>query len=135
MKLKIIRKKSANDATIGSLYIDDVFECYTCEDIIRPPSVKVNGKTAIPPGIYEVVITMSNRFKKLMPLLLRVPGFEGIRIHPGNTSADTEGCILVGQAATINTVKSSVLAYVPLLIKIQNALKAKQRVFIEIINP
>lgn len=135
MKLKLIRKPSANEATIGSLYIDDVFECFTCEDVIRLPGVKVNGKTAIPPGTYEIVITMSNRFKKLMPLLLHVPGFEGIRIHPGNTSADTEGCILPGKQATVNSVQQSVVAYVALMVKIQNALKLKQKVTIEIINP
>jgi len=57
---------------------------------------KVYANTAIPTGIYGVIITMSARFKKLLPLLLNVDGFSGIRIHAGNTSADTEGCILVG---------------------------------------
>ena len=58
--------------------------------------VKVQDETAIPSGRYEVILNMSNRFKKYMPLLLNVPNFSGIRIHAGNTKEHTEGCILVG---------------------------------------
>jgi hypothetical protein len=57
---------------------------------------KVKGDTCIDNGTYEVVVTMSNRFKKELPLLLNVPCFEGVRIHAGNTSADSQGCILIG---------------------------------------
>ena len=80
---------------IGDLYIEDDFFCFTLEDELRDRSVKVYGKTCIKADRYEVVLTVSNRFKRLMPLLLNVPMFEGIRIHGGNTSVDTLGCILV----------------------------------------
>jgi hypothetical protein len=95
MKLKLLREKSSDDTTIGKLYIENEFFCYTLEDKVRDK--KVYGETAIPIGTYKVVITWSPRFKRQLPLLVDVPGFDGIRIHPGNTHKDTEGCILVGE--------------------------------------
>ena len=89
MKLKLIRQFGTEGFTEGKLYIDDVFECYTVEDEDRhleAGGTKVYGRTAIPKGSYEVVLSMSNRFKKLLPEILNVPGFAGIRIHTGNTA-------------------------------------------------
>jgi hypothetical protein len=99
MKITLVRGKEMGNATPGMLYLDSKLFCYTLEDVSRP--VKVYGKTAIPKGKYVVKLTMSNRFKKVMPLLLGVPNFEGIRIHAGNTSEDTEGCILVGTQSSV----------------------------------
>ena len=97
MKLLLRRTYKAKTYTIGRLYIDDVYFCDTLEDVIRPDGVKVYGETAMPDGKYKVIINMSNRFKCLMPLLIDVPMFEGIRIHSGNTDKYTHGCILVGR--------------------------------------
>ena len=100
MKLKLVRKLLNEHFTIGELYIDDKFECFTMEDKDRQleaGGIKIPAYTAVPLGTYRVIVNMSNRFRKLMPLLISVPGFEGVRIHPGNTAKDTEGCILVGQ--------------------------------------
>lgn len=121
MELLLQRNPSANGCTIGTLSIDGVTECYTLEDVVRPDGEKVYGQTAIPAGRYHVTITMSNRFKILLPLLENVPNFEGVRIHPGNTAADTEGCILVGQTRTSNSIGSSRAAFAALFEKMQNA--------------
>lgn len=102
MNIEVRRFYYGEKHTIGKLFVDGGYLCYTLEDKMRQEpnkavsDWKVYAQTAIPTGIYRLVITMSNRFKKPLPLLLNVEGFEGIRIHAGNTSADTEGCILVG---------------------------------------
>lgn len=80
---------------IGDLHLDGNFFCHTLEDEIRPDGEKVYGKTAIPAGRYKVVLTKSIRFNRVMPLLLDVPMFTGIRLHGGNTSEDSKGCPLV----------------------------------------
>jgi hypothetical protein len=94
VELRLTRKEFTDRSTIGELHVNGVFECFTLEDTVRP--VKIKGETAIPEGRYEVVVNFSERFQRPLPLLLNVPNFEGVRIHPGNTDKDTEGCILVG---------------------------------------
>ena len=102
MKIEITRKHFLPTCTIGELSVDGEMLCMTIEDKVRqiagePVSAwKIAGVTAIPVGTYPVQITMSNRFKKPLPLLVGVEGFDGVRIHTGNTSEDTEGCIIVG---------------------------------------
>lgn len=91
--------------TIGKLSIDGHYFCDTLEDSVRPAGVKIPGRTAIPAGKYQIEITESIRFNRLMPIIKDVPGFSGVRIHSGNTAEDTEGCILVG----FNRVKGKVL--------------------------
>lgn len=92
--LRLERRIFTDDVTIGELYVNDEFVCYTLEDAVR--DVKVYGKTAIPKGTYKVIYNMSNRFKRRMPLLLNVPNYQGVRIHAGNTHLDTDGCIILG---------------------------------------
>lgn len=129
MKIKLKRLHRTSNSTIGELSIDNKFECYTIEDIER--DTKVHGKTAIPKGTYEIVMTMSNRFKVLLPLLLKVPNFEGVRIHAGNTAKDTEGCIILGQTRAIDFVGSSKKAMENFIPKLKEGLK-KGKVFITI---
>lgn len=95
MKLKLDRTEVVKECTIGKLNLDGEFFCYTLEDLER--EIKICGQTAIPRGSYKIVIDYSTRFKMELPRLLEVPGFEGVRIHPGNNATNTEGCILVGQ--------------------------------------
>lgn len=131
MEMKLVRKELTNNSTIGELSVNGKFECFTLEDRVRP--VKIKGETAIPLGAYEVVVTFSNRFKKPLPLFLNVPGFEGVRIHPGNTKKDTEGCILVGQTKSKDMVGKSRAAFDILFAKIKAAAQ-KEKIFIEIVN-
>lgn len=95
MKLLLDRSHYEKDATVGELWVDGEWECNTLEDEVRQ-GPKVPGHTAIPTGRYDILITWSPRFKRRLPLLINVPGFDGIRIHPGNTSEQTDGCLLVG---------------------------------------
>lgn len=119
MKLLLQREPSTKQSTPGKLFIDGAFECYTLEDIVRARGVKVYGQTAIPAGTYQVVLTMSPRFKRVLPLLLNVPGFEGIRIHPGNKAEDTDGCILVGDAPAPDWLGQSRVAFDRLFAKLR----------------
>lgn len=121
MELLLQRMWETNDSTIGELYIDGVFECYVLEDVVRAPGVKVDNATAIPAGTYKVVIDMSTRFGRLMPHILDVPMFEGIRIHSGNVSADTEGCLLVGKVKGQDDVEQSKVAFEAFFPKLQAA--------------
>lgn len=99
MKLELKRRFFEDVCTIGELYVDGVFEAYSLEDIVRPNGApKIYGETAIPCGTYRLVLTKSVKFGRVLPLLVGVPGFRGIRIHAGNTAIDTKGCILVGRA-------------------------------------
>ena len=104
MKIKIIRTFKGSEYTIGKLYIEDSYFCDTLEDVVRN-GVKIYGKTAIPAGKYKVKKTKSPRFNKILPEILNVPNFAGVRIHAGNTAKDTEGCILLG----LNKVKGQVI--------------------------
>jgi hypothetical protein len=111
MILRLVRTDFTDKETIGEMYVDDVFECFTLEDVFRDLGVKVAGETAIPYGVYDISITYSPRFGRYLPLLLSVPNFSGVRIHAGNTHKDTEGCILVGTTKGKNSIQNSRIAF------------------------
>ena len=119
-KLVLIRKWFTETSTIGELYVNDAFFCYTLEDVARATGVKIKGNTCIPEGEYELRLTRSERFNRVMPLIFNrddlsvqdIGGakWTGIRIHAGNTIEDTDGCLLLGKQKGINKVIDSVKA-------------------------
>lgn len=152
MNLKLIRKYKKPDYTIGKLYINGQYFCDTLEDTDRGLtsamstdkilSIKRPGKTAIPSGTYEVYMKMqSYRFalsksysfcKGYLPRLRRVPGYEGILIHIGNTAADTEGCILVGKNKAVGKVLESTVTFRSLYEILHRADAKGEKITIEI---
>jgi hypothetical protein len=144
MELQLKREIFTDISTIGTLTIDGKFECYILEDKDRGINntltleqilrVKVYGKTAIPYGRYEVDWTMSARFKKMMPILLNVIGWSGIRIHSGNSELDSLGCLLCGTRKLSNRITESTIATNKLYAKIESAKKQGQRIFITIVK-
>ena len=136
MELTLNRIFLGSSATIGELLINDKHLCDTLEDRVRPEGEKVYGKTAIPEGTYEVKLTHSPRFKKILPEILNVPNFSGIRIHTGNSSKDTEGCILVGtwDGEKEDWIGDSRIAFNELMSLLQKAADNKEKITITINN-
>ena len=124
MKLVLIRHARRADYTIGRLEDENGMKiCDTLEPTWRNykgGEMKIPKKSAIPEGSYRMVVTKSRRFQKYLPLLVGVPGFEGVRIHSGNTSRDTEGCILVGQNIQVGKVLWSRITLEKLMKLIEN---------------
>lgn len=141
MELKLVRKTFLQDRTIGDIYIDGNLFCQILEDTDRGldssmsleeiRKIKVFGKTAIPTGKYPVVLSYSNRFQTVLPEVLYVPGYRGIRIHPGNRPEDTEGCLLPGLVNTKNEVEKSRIHFNYLLRELKKVNK-KTKITIEI---
>lgn len=133
------RKIAVAGATLGILFAGVGSQYATVEDPVRVLSSctsttcvgKINGKTAIPAGTYEIRDTYSPRFKKNMLEVMNVPGFQGIRIHSGNTADDTEGCLILGMRATQNGVAESRVAMQKFNLEARAALK-KGKLFIRI---
>ena len=143
MKLKVERRWPRDRYTIGVLFIDGDRFCETLEDTVRTGK-KIKGETAIPAGTYRVRMdTVSPRFKNrawadpyggIVPRLEAVPGFEGVLIHPGNTAADTDGCILVGNNREKGKVLDSQLRYRQLMDDyLMPATRAGEDITIEIV--
>jgi hypothetical protein len=103
-KAIIIRDIFTLKASAGQLSLED-FKCYTLEDVSRGENVKIRKETCLPPGLFKIILTWSNRFQRIMPVIIterngyeaRRKGisFLGARLHGGNTHKHTEGCPLV----------------------------------------
>ena len=146
MRLLVTRNWKKEGYTIGRLFLNDQFFCNTLEDKVRElgrdGSGKIKGMTAIPAGIYEVTMdVVSPKYKSRsqyqfcggrVPRLLNVPYFEGILIHIGNTAADTEGCILVGENKQKGKVINSTATFKRLWYALEDARKRGEKIEIEI---
>lgn len=142
MRLELTRFDFTEARTIGHLAILDApealdsqptFTCFTLEDPVRAPGVKIAGATAIPVGRYRVRLTRSARFQRVLPLLDDVPGFTGIRLHAGNTAADTAGCILVGLRREADAILDSRAALDALLPHLE-AVAAPEEIWIDVVD-
>ena len=117
MELKLKRIAPKKEYTIGRLYIDGKYFCDTLEDVDRGldqkmpleqiKKIKVMHQTAIPTGVYKVRLSMSPRFKRILPEILAVPGFSGIRIHNGKDQNSSSGCLIVGKNTIVGQVTNS----------------------------
>lgn len=141
-KFELIRKYFTEYSTIGELFLDGKFICFVLEDkdrmledtwdLERIKTNKVYGRTAIPAGEYRIEWTYSNRFAKDMPILLRVKGYEGVRIHAGNTPEHTLGCLIPGMKMSTDNVSESKIATQKLYNIIKIAIDSKEQISINI---
>lgn len=155
MELRLERTYKGPQYTIGHLYINNEFFCDTIEDVDRGITQdmpftntknntgywtdkdgnkiqKVYGETAIPTGVYEITLTYSSKFKKILPILLKVNGFDGVRIHSGNTQKDSLGCIIVGENKAKGQVLNSRNTMNRLMPLLEKAIENKETIKISI---
>lgn len=120
MKLKVIREVKTEVSTIGSLFINGEFFCYTLEDkdrglkqsdsLLFINTKKIFGLTAIPSGFYKLIVNQSSKFKRMLPRILDIKGFDGVLMHRGNSADHSLGCILVGYKKGENSIFESTKA-------------------------
>lgn len=130
MKLTLRRLYRKPEYSIGKLYIDGVYFCDVVEDTDRGlysymnigeiSKIKVKHETAIPYGIYKIRLSMSPKYKKILPEIMNVPGFSGVRIHSGNWASDSSGCLIVGKNTVKGGVTSSRVTMKALMKKLQS---------------
>lgn len=130
MIVEVKRIFKSSDYTIGKMFIDGECVAHTLEDAERPE--KIPDVTAIPQGEYQVIINYSQRFKRQMPLLVNVPNFEGVRIHAGNTAANTSGCILVGRNTEKGRLTQSRESFDVVFAALSEAYQAGEKILIRI---
>ena len=129
MKIKLIREVFTDKSTIGSLYLNDVFFCYTLEDkdrgldqsqsVFTIQAKKLFGITAIPYGKYPLIVNKSPKFGRLLPRLQGIKGFDGVLIHRGNSAEHSHGCILVGYKKGTDCIMESTKAEADLITILQ----------------
>jgi len=148
MKLKLVRYSDNGNSTLGLLFIDGKFFCYTLEDEFR--EVKVKGETRIHSGTYQLGINnnltpLTEKYRRRYNWfenhiqIMNVPGFNSVYIHIGNTEENTDACILVGNSPNNNQIEKGFLGYSgpafeKLYFNIFPLLKGGEEITIEIVD-
>ena len=135
MEITVKRINKTNDYTIGQMFIDDEYFCDTLEDTVRDltnTKDKIYGRTAIPAGTYPVILDYSGHFQKLLPHILDIPFFSGVRIHSGNDVEDTNGCILVGSYHHAGYITESRATMEKLMKKLRETIDKGDRITLSI---
>lgn len=142
MEIRVKRIARKDGYTIGQMSLNNEYFCDTLEDTDRGLkdtmqvneilAKKVKAQTAIPTGKYDVILTFSPKFKRVLPLLLNVKCYEGVRIHAGNSAEDTEGCLLVGENKAKGQVLNSRATFERLMAILLECEKRKEKVTITI---
>ena len=140
MNFLLRRRYLGPEYTIDSLSVDGIYLCDMIEDKVRDydkdgdlDEEKVFGETAIPYGIYEMDLTMSPKFKRLLPIIMNVPHFTGIRIHRGNSAKDSHGCLLPGENKAKGKVLRSTKYEMLIVEKMLEAIRNNETIAIEVI--
>lgn len=132
MDILVTTIMKTNTFTLGELEVNNKYLCDTLEDRMRPDNQKVMHETAIPRGTYNVVLSYSPRFKQILPEIQNVPNFTGIRIHKGNNTKDTSGCLLVGywDGEKADWIANSTKAFNDLFAMMKEASDKKEKITI-----
>lgn len=131
----VVQHVGKESHTPGKMYANGLFFCFTCEDEDRrleAGGVKVKTRTAIPRGIYELTTSFSHRFQKVLPEVLNVKDYSGVRCHGGNFAEHSEGCPLLGQVRTLTGVAKCDETVKRMIKMIEDAMDQGRRVFLEI---
>lgn len=132
VRLLLDRQLYESESTVGDLYVNGEFECYVME-----PGTREISHPAIPEGIYPVKLTVSPKFKRVLPLICDVPGRDGIRIHPGNTDDQTLGCLMPGEEVIFKFgmpfMVHSVPAFARLFEKLNEAAENHEELTLEVV--
>lgn len=134
MLIEVKRHWYTNRSTMGVLNINGTHTCFTLEDVARAESIKIDGETCIPAGTYKVIMDYSERHKKIMPHILDVPKFEGIRFDIANKPEEILGCIAVGFERFYDILGSSRAAYECVMKQINEAFIRNEPIELVITN-
>ena len=140
IKLEVFRKWFDETTTEGELHVDGQFFCYTLEDTLRAPGVKVPKETCIPPGCgeeaktYVVTLKYSPKHGCVVPHIEGVPMFEFIEVHWGNKAEDTDGCLLVGATRGHDFIGTSRATWDKLMAILNRALLSHEAISITYTN-